>query len=139
MHQYAGKCDCGEVTFTINLPQTIDLFSPRQCDCDFCMARNIAYLSHPKGYLVIETTGRLASQQQGSKQAGFLTCPQCESVIAASLNLENGLIGALNANLLSDSSLLPPATIVSPKLLDAQNKRDRWQQVWSKITINVAE
>ncbi|MFT2112084.1 hypothetical protein [Marinomonas sp. 2405UD68-3] len=131
-----GRCSCGQTKVTLSLPKTLDHYSPRACDCDFCISRNIAYLSHPLGELEIESKEPLDIQKQGTNQAGFITCSSCQSVIAASLQLENRLIGALNSTLLSNSSLLQEPTIVSPKALGAKEKIDRWQTVWLNIKVN---
>jgi hypothetical protein len=131
-----GKCRCGQTTIKISLPETLEQYSPRACDCDFCMSRNISYLSHPDGELEIESKAALDIQRQGSNQASFITCSRCGTVIAASMQLENSLIGALNATLLSDFSLLQQPTIVSPKVLGAKEKVERWQTVWLKTKVN---
>ena len=131
-----GKCSCGQTKVKLSLPETLDHYSPRACDCDFCLSRNISYLSHPDGELKIESIEPLHVQQQGSNQASFITCNCCKSVIAASLQLESGLIGALNSTLLSNFALLHEPTVVSPKALEAKEKIDRWQAVWLNIKVN---
>lgn len=115
-------------------------YAPRACDCDFCVSRGIAYLSDSDGKLVIETNNPLATQQQGSMQAKFLTCSNCDTVIAASIRSNNKLIGALNSSLLLgiESSSMEPlqkSVIVSPKLLSASDKVSRWQECWLEINL----
>ena len=131
-----GKCSCGQTKVKLCLPETLDHYSPRACDCDFCISRNISYLSHPDGELKIESIEPLHVQQQGSNQASFITCNCCKSVIAASLQLESGLIGALNSTILSNFALLQEPTVVSPKALEAKEKIDRWHAVWLDIKVN---
>jgi hypothetical protein len=131
-----GKCSCGQTKVKLSLPETLDHYSPRACDCDFCISRNISYLSHPCGELEVESREPLDIQRQGTNQASFITCNCCKSVIAASLQLENRLIGALNSTLLSNSSLLQEPTTVSPKALGAKEKIERWQVVWLNIKVN---
>ena len=122
-----GKCACGQTKVKISIPETLDKLSPRACDCDFCVSRNILYLSHPEGELEIESAVPLRILKQGSNQASFITCSRCKSVIASSLQLQDILVGALNSSLLSDFSLLQKPVIVSPKTLTAQEKVERWQ------------
>jgi len=131
-----GTCSCGQTKVKLSLPETLNNYSPRACDCDFCTSRNISYLSHPDGTLEIESIKPLAEQRQGSNQASFITCYYCKSVIAASLQLESSLLGALNSSLLSNFSLLQEPTIVSPKALEAEEKVERWQTVWLNIIVN---
>jgi hypothetical protein len=132
----SGKCSCGKTKVTIYLPETLDQYRPRECDCDFCVSRNISYLSHPDGELAIESKEPLERQHQGSNQADFITCNNCKTVIAAALQLENKLIGALNSTLLLDFALLQKSTVVSPQMLSAKEKVERWQAIWLEIKIN---
>ena len=136
MESSIGECSCGQTKVKISLPENLDQYSPRACDCDFCVSRSIFYLSHPDGELEIESTEPLEVQRQGSNQASFITCSNCKSVIAASLQLENRLVGALNSTLLSDFSLLQKSVTVSPKQLGAREKNERWQTLWLNIRVN---
>jgi len=131
-----GRCSCGQCNIKLRLPDPLSKYSPRACDCDFCIANNISYLSHPNGELNIESIEKLEIQKQGSNQANFITCNKCKTVIAVALEYEGKLIGALNASLLSDFSLLQHPTTVSPKKLTAVEKIDRWKAVWLNIKIN---
>lgn len=131
-----GACSCAGVKVRIRLPDPIEQYSPRACDCDFCIARGIAYLSDPRGSLDIDCIEPIEIQRQGSNQADFLTCATCHTVIAVSVKLEGKLIGALNSSLLSHHQRLQSATQVSPKLLLPKDKLERWQSVWLKMTIN---
>jgi len=131
-----GKCSCGRTNVTLSLPKVLDQYSPWACDCDFCNSRNISYISHPDGELEIESIEPLHIQRQGSNQASFITCNCCKSVIAASLQLENRLVGALNSTLLSNFTLLQDPTIVSPRVLGATEKVELWKTVWFNIKIN---
>lgn len=131
-----GKCSCGKTKVKISLSENLDQFSPRACDCDFCVSRNISYLSHPDGDLEIESAEPLELQRQGSNQASFITCSNCKSVIAASLQLENRLVGALNSTLLADFSQLQKPVIVTPRQLSAKEKIERWRTVWLSIKVN---
>jgi len=84
---------------------------------------------------VIESKVPFERQHQGSNQADFITCSVCKTVIAAALQLENKLIGALNSTLLFDFSMLQKPTVVSPQMLSAKEKVERWKAVWLKIKI----
>lgn len=136
MIESIGECRCGQTKVKLRLPETLHNYSPRACDCDFCTSRNISYLSHPDGALDIQSIAPLGVQRQGSNQANFITCDGCNSVIAASLPLENRLLGALNSTLLSNFLLLQEPTTVSPKALADKEKIERWKSVWFNITIN---
>lgn len=130
-HQYHGSCECGEVKLTLTLNQPIETLTPRKCDCDFCMARNICYLSAPDATIEVTTKHALTAQQQGSMQAEFLTCPQCQTLIGATCEFGDIRKGALNARILADQDKLQPAVIASPKQLSPQEKFDRWKILWA--------
>ena len=127
---------CGEIKFTISLPTTLDKYSPRKCDCNFCISKNISYISDPVGKLEIECEASVEIMKQGSNEADFITCSNCKSVIVASLQLNHQLIGALNSTLLFDSFVLQPPINVSPKLLTVKEKIERWQACWLTIKLN---
>lgn len=135
-YQYSGQCSCSSVNVTLELPRELNVYAPRACDCEFCTSRQIEYLSHPDGLLNIKSINALDYQKQGSEQAVFITCQTCKDVIAAAIDLENKVIGALNATLLTDYHQLQNAEVVSPKLLTANEKIDRWKTVWQKLLIN---
>ncbi len=131
-----GQCQCAKVTFSLELPQPLADYSARACDCDFCMQRGIAYLSHPDGAVVINCAEPLVVNRQGSEQAMFVACGDCGTVIAAMVKTDDGLIGAVNAGLLDEAEQLQAAIVVSPKLLDAEDKLARWKSVWLAVDLN---
>ncbi|MGB0496416.1 MAG: aldehyde-activating protein [Kangiellaceae bacterium] len=136
MNKYSGQCQCGQTKVVISLTRSLDQYSPRLCDCHFCVARNISYLSDTEGELDIRTSASLEMQHQGSNQADFITCNNCQTVIAATYQIENKLIGALNSRLLSDFKQLQQATVVSPKKLRATDKVTRWEMLWMNLNVN---
>ena len=44
-----GQCNCGQTKIKLSLSNKLNKYSPRACDCDFCISRKISYLSHPEG------------------------------------------------------------------------------------------
>ena len=127
-----GECSCGAVQIYLTMPEPIEHYSSRACDCDFCTIRHIEYISHPDGEVVLKSDSPLAVQMQGSNQAEFLACASCEDVITASYPGKQR-IGSLNATLLVDYDRLNGSDVVSPKLLDASDKLARWQTLWMPI------
>lgn len=85
--------------------------------------------------LEIETAVPLVTEQQGSMQATFLLCRQCQAMLAVSYRLQDRLIGALNATLSGDCSKLQEPTASSPKFLSPGEKVARWQTLWQPILI----
>ncbi|MCG7530297.1 hypothetical protein MHM98_02855 [Psychrobium sp. MM17-31] len=136
MHSYHGHCQCGDISLSISLPKPLDVYAPRRCDCDFCTSRQLTYLSEPAGQLALSVGGDYLVQQQGSGQAQFITCSSCDTVVTVALETSQGLIGALNSQMLAERERLASPLTVSPKLLAPQDKAQRWQENWLPLTIN---
>jgi hypothetical protein len=135
-HQYRGKCCCGLVTFSVYLPQTIGEYAPRACDCDFCTYREITYLSDPDGAVEVHSKIPLKTITQGSGLAKFLSCEECNVVVAVVNSFYSGLKGAINATLIEEKQQLQKDIAVSPKLLTKKEKINRWDSVWLKVTVH---
>jgi len=130
-----GKCRCAAVQLNLSLPEDINQYSARVCDCDFCTSRNIAYISHPDGLLQVQTQEPLNVDTHGSNQASFLSCKHCNDVVAVVYKNDKESIGAINANLLDDAESMKPVEVVSPKLLSSDDKVARWKTLWMRVNI----
>ena len=130
-----GSCHCGKIKVILSLPADLNTYRPRACDCDFCKRRNISYLSDPEGSLKIKSDAKLLTHRHGSNQASFLTCNQCNDMVAVVCEIHNQLRGAVNATLLNDRARLKPSQIVSPKSLSADEKIERWHKLWLTVVI----
>jgi len=135
-YQENGNCNCGCVTFHLELPEPITACAPRACDCDFCVARKACYLSHPFGEVTVSASETLAVEQQGSNQAKFLCCNRCGDLVAVICSINSELKGTINAPLLERFGELDDPLIVSPKKLSAKEKLARWDAAWMRVTIN---
>ena len=134
--EYLGQCQCSQVTLALNLPSPLDSYQPRACDCDFCIERHIVYLSNPAAHLTISPKRRLKALKQGSEQAIFWSCRQCHDVVAVTFDFEDSTKGAVNAMLLTEKGSLPEAISASPKVLSAEEKRQRWQELWLEVSFD---
>lgn len=135
MHAVTGTCLCGSVYCEIQLPQPASAYAPRRCDCDFCTSRNLQYLSDAKGQLQIHSTKPLQRLKQGSEQAEFLACSQCQTVVAVCYREAEICVGAVNASLLKPGSQFAEAVTVQPRLLAAVTKTERWKQLWTPLVV----
>ena len=130
------NCSCGAVKLLLQLSNDLSSYTPRACDCDFCMERKITYLSDPNGILTIECAQELNKFKQGSEQASFLACNQCNDIVAVICKFGNDYKGAINATLLNGREQLKMPQVASPKLLTAKEKLERWKSVWLTVEIN---
>ena len=135
LNEYKGHCRCQLTGLTFSTAQPLYQFTPRACDCDYCMADDVAYMSDPHGELTISARIPLIEEKQGSEQATFLRCSGCHQVVAACHVSDKGMIGAFNSRMLDDKSELQPAEPSSPKQLPAEKKLKRWRLIWMPVTV----
>lgn len=135
LNMLTGHCACGQVEVSIELTKELSLYSPRACDCDFCTSRGAEYLSDPGGKIRLTSHSSLVEQQQGDNLAKFLTCPNCSTVLVAALIDDSNSFGAVNATLLQGREKFKASRSASPKLLSADEKVERWTQLWSPLEL----
>lgn len=131
--KYTASCDCGRIDITVDFPHAIETYQPRACDCDFCMARGLAYLSDPDGTLSFAPKDGMRQLKQGSQQASFWQCEHCNQVLVVTHEEEGVLRGAVSKALFEKTYELAPAVWVSPKQFSPKEKTQRWSAVWSKV------
>ena len=127
---YVSTCGCGAVHVDLAVSRPLDTFQPRACDCDFCTARNAAYLSDPNGSLQVSPKSALKQFKHGSEQARFWVCSSCHELVAVTCEFATGLRGAVNARIFEQHYKLKAAEVASPKHLSDSDKRDRWRSFW---------
>ena len=132
---YSSVCSCQSVKIELSLPNSIEHYSPRECDCDFCQQHKLAYISDKDGKLSISSKVVLNCLKQGSEQASFIQCSECGEVVAVTYKTATALKGAVSATLFARQYTLGQYQSASPKLLDAQEKRERWATLWMSAVI----
>jgi len=141
MPQVEGGCHCGNITVRVELERAPDAYAPRACDCEFCRKHGAAWVSDPRGSLLIQIrdeadTGRYA---QGDRLAEMLLCRNC-GVLVSALWREQRLYGVVNANALAQGVPFSGTKPVSPRTLSADAKRSRWQSIWfANVTVVALE
>lgn len=130
---YSASCSCGTVTVSANFPMPIEQYQARECDCDFCVSRGLAYLSDVEGTISFAPIDAMHQLQQGSALATFWVCANCADVIAVTHEDNGETRGAVNKRLFEQKFVLRPSIIVSPKHLSSSEKLARWPTVWSKV------
>ncbi|AQA19583.1 hypothetical protein BST95_16415 [Halioglobus japonicus] len=136
MYHYQGECRCGSATLDLSLPKPLSEYSPRACDCSFCTRRGAAYLSDPAGQLTVTFAAEPPQVRQGSDQAVFLLCPNCERLICGVIADGDGYIGAINCQASAMFDVTLPSTPASPQQLSATETLTRWRQVWFPVMLN---
>jgi hypothetical protein len=127
----SGGCHCGNIAVSVELASAPQTCRPRACDCEFCRKHGAAWVSDPKGSLLIRIAeareaGRYA---QGAELAEMLLCRRC-GVLVAALWQQQRLYGVVNASVLDARDEFAPAQPVSPQRLSPEAKMSRWQSIW---------
>lgn len=133
-----GGCHCGNLRWRFATTRTVGEFAPRACDCEFCSRHRAAWVSDSQGMLGIDVRHAAALQRyrQGSAQADFLLCHACGVLVAVVARSEDGrLLGAVNRNAFDQRDGFAEATVVSPRLLPAEAKLERWSHLWTPATL----
>jgi hypothetical protein len=132
MTKVSGGCYCGNIRIQAHFSQDLATYNPRACDCDFCLKHAAAYVSDPAGSLRIEIRSDFEVNRfrQGSNTAEMLLCRICGVMVGALYRESNRLFGTLNAKALDTRLLFGSEESVSPKLLSAEQKAQRWRDIW---------
>ncbi len=54
-----ANCYCGNIRILASFSQYLVTYSPRACDCEFCLKHGAAYVSDPEGSLRIRIGNEL--------------------------------------------------------------------------------
>lgn len=125
-----GGCHCGHLAFDARLTRDTSAYTPRACDCSFCRKHGAAWLSDPQGSLYVRTRGDVTRYRQGSAQAEFIACPHCAVLVLVTCDIDGRLRAAINARAMEHDVSFAAEQTASPQQLQADAKRQRWEQVW---------
>lgn len=132
-----ATCECKNITVEATLTQPTASYTPRACDCDFCVEHGASYVSDPQGVLSFNVADKslLDKQRQGSNTAEFLICKKCDTLVGVIYSSEGKTFGTVNSAII-DEDFKEPVT-VSPKTLSKDQKTERWQSVWfQKVSLS---
>jgi hypothetical protein len=132
MHKASGGCHCGNIRVDLELTRAPNTYTPRACDCDFCRKHGAAYVSDAGGSVLIsiKDPGNSGKYRQGSGQAEFLLCRSCGVLVGVLHRVEHRLYAAINVNAADVRSDFGTEQPASPKSLSANEKTQRWQEIW---------
>jgi hypothetical protein len=131
-HIYSGSCHCQNIRFEFHSDFKFLKFSPRACDCDFCLKHGASYVSDPDGILRIKISdeNEVNRYEHGSKTAEFLVCRKCGVFVAVTYTEEKTVYAGINSNTVKENNRFGKKEIVSPKKLNPGEKVDRWKEIW---------
>ena len=132
--EHAG-CHCGNIAAVVTLTKELSEYTPRACDCDFCIKNGAAYISDPEGSieLKIDRPDETALYMQGDNLVELLICKNCGVLVAVTWSDNGNVIGGINSTTLVNRSNLPSSQVASPKLLSSSQKIERWKEIWFPV------
>ena len=137
--KYSGRCKCGNSKVSLEGVESLGEISPRICDCDYCNRHPSSMISEPSlDVKVVSCKGSFVTAKNGSDQAIFYHCNNCNQLVAVGAEIAGKLRGALNATLLKNHDQLGPPVSIQPRLLAPSEKLERWLKVWSRLSIGNA-
>lgn len=131
---YKGSCNCNRWQVEVEVTKPLDEFNPRSCDCDYCKSSPLAIISDPNMRVDL-VGGEFTIKKNGDQLANFYYCDSCGDLLAVGRDFNKQLRGAVNVNLLRDSSQLGQAIAIQPRLLSADEKLDRWGTLWGQLNV----
>jgi len=131
---YKGSCSCNRWQVEVEVTKPLGEFNPRSCDCDYCENSPLAIISDPNMRVDL-VGGKFTIHKNGDQLANFYYCDSCSDLLAVGRDFNNRLRGAVNASLLHDSSQLGLIIEIQPRLLSADEKLDRWGELWGQLNI----
>lgn len=133
-----GACRCGNISLAW---RTIDYsLVPRACTCDYCRARQVAWVSKSNTALNLRVGNECLHRvlEQGSGQARFNECAHCGDTVWVSATIDGEEYGAVNLRCLEKAARFPAARPVGLTGLTAPQKLDRWRSNWcSPVVVEV--
>ena len=130
--KHTGGCHCGNIALEIEITSELKSYSPRICNCDFCIKHGASYLSDNNGKLTIyiKNQNDLNKYKHGDKIADFIICKTCGVLIGVFYENKESLYAAINSKAIDKNFHLQPGVIVSPKMLNGHEKIYRWKSSW---------
>jgi hypothetical protein len=110
----AGRCHCGNLSFTLHWTPEPTEIPARACDCTFCTKHGGVWTSCPTGSLkvIVRDAARVSKYSFGTLTAEFHVCIDCGVVPVVTSRIDGRLYAVVNVNSFEgiDRSLLKRAS-----------------------------
>jgi hypothetical protein len=127
----AGRCHCGNITFTLRWPEEPAEIPARACDCSFCVKHGGVWTSHPDAALevTVRDPALVSRYRFGTGTADFHVCARCGAVPLVTCEVGDRLRAVVNVNVLAGEErarLRPaPASFAGEEVADRLARRQR--------------
>ena len=122
---FRGSCHCAAIGFSFQTALSVDQWSVRACQCQFCRAHGALTTSDATGRLAfhVSEVESLQHYRFALKTADFLLCRRCGVYIGAQIETAHGAFGIINARVLTAAPKELPAAALAD--YDAESSRER--------------
>ncbi|MES9828365.1 MAG: hypothetical protein ABW201_08885 [Candidatus Thiodiazotropha sp.] len=132
MREIHGGCHCGNITYEIELPNALETYNPRECDCKLCTTHGASYVSDKNGTLNIKIKNNeyVSKYRQGSRIADFIVCKKC-GVMTGVCYEEGGVIyGSVNIRATREYGEFGKGQVAHLTELSDKERIARWKDLW---------
>lgn len=132
MHAVQGGCHCGNITYVAEFTNGLSKYTPRACDCRFCMSHGASYASDSRGTLTISIKNEsdVSKYRQGSRVADFIICRKC-GIMTGVCYEENGRIyGTINVKSTDACDAFNRSHVAYLEQLNEEERIMRWKNYW---------
>ncbi len=123
--QIAGRCHCGNLSFTLDWTPEPDTIPARACTCSFCTRHGGVWTSCPSGSLVVRVAdpALVHAYAFGTRTADFHVCSCCGVVPLVTSRIDGRLHTVVSVNAFEgvDTSLI----CRMPSHVDGESERER--------------
>ena len=111
--QIAGRCHCGNISFTLDWKPEPSEIPARACTCSFCARHGGVWTSCPTGSLrvSVRSPAQVSMYAFGTQTAQFHVCSTCGVVPVVTSRIDGRLYAVVNVNAFEgvEPSLLRPS------------------------------
>ena len=111
--QIAGRCHCGNISFTLDWKPEPSEIPARACTCSFCTRHGGVWTSCPTGSLrvSVRSPAQVSMYAFGTQTAQFHVCSTCGVVPVVTSRIDGRLYAVVNVNAFEgvEPSLLRPS------------------------------
>jgi hypothetical protein len=140
MALFRGACHCGNIEVRFETEIAPADFKLRACDCTFCRKHGVRSVMDPKGkaFIDVRDSSELTRYVFGLATSEFFVCRKCGAYAGAVLSEAGGAWAVLNANLLTDQSVLPrEVASASYGSETAESRSARRRQQWTPAVVKL--